>query len=235
MRSREEPWADKLKTNTVWICLDLFGSLLVPVITVNYPGLAVTVSPDITCFCGTWEPCRHRQVLGTVERTEQTSSCGYQATSAAKSLRITGCSILDNGIQWTQKLFEMEWLEWDVDVMSFCGTFLCFEDLCFCTSWACKMFASQPQRGQWRNLWALATCPRCGRCEASRKWMEKSALADLATEGSGNDVNDQNHHASATSAHAFACFIGSFRSFSVSGFLWILKDLLGVESGFAPC
>ena len=57
--------------------------------------------------------------------------------------------------------------------------------------------------------------------------MEKSALADLATEGSGNDVNDQNHHASATSAHAFACFIGSFRSFSVSGFLWILKDLLG--------
>jgi hypothetical protein len=38
--------------------LDLFGSLLVPVITVNYPGLAVTVSPDITCFCGTWEPCR---------------------------------------------------------------------------------------------------------------------------------------------------------------------------------
>jgi hypothetical protein len=38
--------------------------------------------------------------------------------------------------------------------------------------------------------------------------MEKSALADLATEGSGNDVNDQNHHASATSAHAFACFIG---------------------------
>ena len=68
--------------------------------------------------------------------------------------------------------------------------------------------------------------------------MEKSALADLATEGSGNDVNDQNHHASATSAHAFACFIGSFRSFrsfSVSGFLWILKDLLDVESGFAPC
>ena len=58
---------------------------------------------------GHGNPVACRQVLGTVERTEQTSSCGYQATSAAKSLRITGCSILDNGIIWNTMDSEIIW------------------------------------------------------------------------------------------------------------------------------
>ena len=84
----------------------------VPITTVNYPGCAVTCS-----VCGKpWEPCR--QVLGTVERTEQSSSCGYQAArrnpfvSPGAQYWTMEYNGLYNGLR-NSLTIDMEGLEWD--------------------------------------------------------------------------------------------------------------------------